>query len=161
MANTLAHQDEVQQRSEVMNRPNACPMKNKDERVEMPQRKVQQPQLNRLSPHDQAQLEFNDPGLHSPMASPSIFVHLQRRVVEQLPFFISASVHQQLRQSQDYFCCQCVINGPEVGVTSTDARLLTKKEMRAEPLDRHYEHQCLRSILGAKLGTRDLRTMKC
>ena len=80
MANTLACQDEVKSRSEVMRHPNACPMKNKDEHVKMPQRKVQQPQLNGLSP-----LEFNDPGLHSPMASPRIFV-LQRKVVEQLPF---------------------------------------------------------------------------
>ena len=57
---------------------NACPMKNKDEHVKMPQRKVQQPQLNWLSP-----LEFNDHG--SSMASPRIFI-LQRRVVELLSF---------------------------------------------------------------------------
>ena len=47
-------------------------------------------------------LEFNDPGLHSPMASPRIFV-LQRRVVEQLPFCISASVHQQHRRLRNIY----------------------------------------------------------
>ena len=46
MANTLARQDEVQSRSEVMRHLNACPIMNKDEHVEMPQRNVQQPQLN-------------------------------------------------------------------------------------------------------------------
>ena len=91
---------------------------------------------------DQAQLEFNDPGLHSPMASPRIFV-LQRRVVEQLPSCISASVHRQHRRSQDYFCSYCVVNGPEVDVTSTDARLLSRKEMQAESLERHCKHHAI------------------
>ena len=88
VANTLAHQDKVQLRFEVMNRPNACPMKNKDEHVEMPQRKVQQPQLNGLPAWSGAawiQRSWNT--FTNTMASPSIFV-LQRRVVEQLPFYI-------------------------------------------------------------------------
>ena len=57
-------------------------------------------------------------------------------VVEQLPSCISASIHRQHRRSQDYFCHHCVVNEPEVDVTSTGARLLSKKEMQAEPLDR-------------------------
>ena len=133
--------------------PNASPIMNKDEHAVILQRKVQQPSFPRLI-RRQAQLEFNDPGLHSPMASPRIFV-LQRRVVEQLPSCISAFVHQQHRR-KGYFCRQCVVNGNTGLGTSTDARLNSTEErnMQAEPLDRHCKHQYLRSILEAKLGAR-------
>ena len=129
----------------------------------MPQRKVQHPQLNGLSLLDQAQPRSLNSTILDYIHQWRVpaFLFCSEGWLNKLLFYISASVHQQLRRGQDYFCRQCVVNGPEVEVTSTDARLLPKKEMRAEPLDRHCEQQYLRSILEAKLGTTHLRTMKC
>ena len=106
MANTLVRQDKVQSRSEVMRHPSTCPIMNKDEHVDMPQRKVQQPQLNGLS-----QLEFNHPGLdyiHQWQVPGFLFcseVWLNNfRPVSQLPFINSID---DVRIN--YFCHQCVV----------------------------------------------------